>query len=485
MTALLRAILCFSLWLPALAQVPAGVQSSSPALTLAGAVREALDRSAEVEASARELDLASLEEPLILSNLDPQFLSSYAITDDRAPRALPAFQGPYSDSQRWDAGFMQNTLLGTEARLRFANEKLRNPALFRAFDPSVDSRLSIEINQPLLRYFWGRPDVARRRRAGSSVQQARARLRLARESTVIKACAAYLEYYFATELVSIKEGGARDAKALVAKYEDKKRYGLVEESDLLQARSSLEIQQTELLLARSQLERGANALWAVLLRDGSPPADLRTQFPEELPEPGQVAESEALARRADVEAARARREALEWNLRVERLDTLPDLRLSLSYSAVGLGSVYDAAWRDMGTFNHPVRTAGLAVAVPLTFRKERLVRRQAALQLERARADERETAAQAAQDIRNAKETLQLARRRTTSAKRLVELERRKFEAEEANFRRGRSSTDLLLRFQQDIRRAQTELLRAQTDEALARLDLARAQGDRMEAVFP
>ena len=64
----------------------------------------------------------------------------------------------------------------------------------------------------------------------------------------------------------------------------------------------------------------------------------------------------------------------------------------------------------------------------------------------------------------------------------MLELERRKFRAEEENFRRGRSSTDLLIRFQQDIRRAQANLLEAEKDEAVARLELRRCLGFLLEA---
>ncbi|MBI2362588.1 MAG: TolC family protein, partial [Elusimicrobia bacterium] len=52
---------------------------------------------------------------------------------------------------------------------------------------------------------------------------------------------------------------------------------------------------------------------------------------------------------------------------------------------------------------------------------------------------------------------------------------------EEENYRKGRSSTDLVIRFQQDVRRAETELARAQADEALARVELSRASGTLLD----
>lgn len=448
------------------------------ALGLWDAVRESLSGSPEVEAALKESALASLEEPLLLSNLDPKFESSYSVADDRSPRAAPAFQGAYSESERWEAGFAQSTLLGTEARLRWAGERLKNPAAFRVLDPSVDSRLNLELRQPLLRYFWGRPDVARRKRARAGAAGAQARLRLARERAAMESARAYLELHFSSRQAIIQEEGVRDAGMLLAKYEEKKRYGLAEESDLLQARSSLEAQETALLMARSQAEKARNALWAVLCREGSP-VPLETALPgnlPRLPEP-EADEARALFRRPDVAAAGLGRESLEWGLRVEILDTLPDLALSLSYGLGGLHGGYGGSWRDLSSLDHSVKTAGLGVNVPLGFWKERVTRKQAALVLEVARAREREARTRAVREIRDARENLELSRRRVEAGTRLVELERRKFRAEEESFRRGRSSTDLLLRFQQDIRRARIELLRAETDDILSRLDLARSLG--------
>ncbi|MBI4249658.1 MAG: TolC family protein [Elusimicrobia bacterium] len=458
---------------------------STPTLTFQNAVREALSRSPEVEAAHKESILAALEEPILLSNLDPRFQSSYFVADDQAPRAAPAFQGLRAQLEHWEAGFVQNTLLGTEARLRWTNERLKNQATFRVLDPSVDSRLSLDLRQPLLRYFWGRPDLARRQRARAGEDGARARLRQVQENAVLKAARAYLELHFAQEQIRIKTEGVKDAKILLAKNEEKRRYGLAEESDLLQARSSVELQETAVLIAESQRERAQNALWAAMHRE-SLPFRVETSSSEILPRDDDLEASDvkSLSSRPDVQSARKRREALEWNLRVGKLDTLPDLSLSLSYGAAGLAGDYGGSWQDLGSFSHSLKSAGLSLTLPFASTRERLARRQNLLQLEVAAAQAREAESRGLREIRDGRENLRLARLRVEAGRRLLELERRKFRAEEENFRRGRSSTDLLIRFQQDIRRAQANLLEAEMDEAVARLELRRCLGVLLEA-FP
>lgn len=468
MSGLLLGLLCAA----AAAQTP-----STGGWTLAEAVREALAASPEVKASEKRLAEAALEEPALLAELDTTLETGFRYADDRAPRSAPAFQGSRSRTETYNAGLVQKTLLGTDARLTASSSRLSNPTPFRFADPTAESRLNLSVSQPLWRYFAGRPDIARRRRARAGTAAAEQHWRQAREDAALRAARAFLEWRHARELVGINKAGVADAKALLAKYEDKRRYGLVEEGDLLQAQASLESQEILLLVSQSRVETARHALLAALGRPG-------TDLPA--PEPGLSARPAALDALSDEEAvaglpylaaARQRRERAEWDHRVSVLDTYPDLRLQADYGFAGLAGRVGPSWSDVGGWRHPVAAVGATFSIPLGYKRERLTRRAAQLRLEAAAAEEASARAAALRERRDALEALRLARRRTDAGHRLLAIERRKFAAEEAQFKRGRSSTDLLLRSQQDIRRAEAEHLRAETDEALARVELARASG--------
>ncbi|MBI4371747.1 MAG: TolC family protein [Elusimicrobia bacterium] len=465
----MRALLLLLLAAPAAAE-----------LSFEEAVRRALERSPQARAAAARRDELALEEPLLLSSLDPKLGASYSYRDDRAPRAAPTFEGGRLRAERWEAGLSQTTLLGTQARLAWVNERVANPSLFRTLDPSAGSRLSLELRQSLLRYFWGRPDKARRAHARRGLDAAEEDLRSARAAAAAAAAGAWLELRAARLLIALHEEGREDAGRLLARTQEKRLYGTAEESELLQARASLETAETELLLAGSALERARHAL-AAALREEGPPAALSASTGPLVGLPAEAARTdgaeEALPPRPDVEAARRRRDALAWEARIARLDGLPELSLDSSYSFAGLDARYRGAWSDLSTWRHPVAAAGASLSVPLGFRKERITRRQAELRLEAAQADVARAETEARRAWRDAREGLSLARRRLAAARRLALLERGKLSAGQADFRRGRATTDLLVRFQQDLRRAQAELVRAETDEALALVELARQAG--------
>jgi outer membrane protein TolC len=58
-----------------------------------------------------------------------------------------------------------------------------------------------------------------------------------------------------------------------------------------------------------------------------------------------------------------------------------------------------------------------------------------------------------------------------------VSWEKKKYQAELVNFRRGRSTTDVIVRFQRDVQLAESQALRADLELFLATAELARATG--------
>ncbi len=472
--------------IPALALLawagPAGAASPAPPvpLTLATAVREAIESSPEVRRAQEEWRLASLEEPLLLANTDPVLGLKAQAANDRAPRASPAFQGSYADSRGLDLTMNQKWLVGTEAKAFFATQRMDNPAGFRPLNPTIDSRLGLEVRQPLLRYFWGRPDIARRRRARAGVAVTQGRLRRLQDAAAARAAQAYLEASVARETLTIREAGVGDAQKLLQSHREKRRYGLVEESDILQAEASLRAQETEAAIARSALAQADNALRSALWRDTEEPFDAplaRPAAPQRpLPDRREILR-QAWERRGDYQAAQAAAERAEWHLRAQTLETLPELSLFGSYVGAGLDGSASRSWGDAGSFDQRVVTGGLQFEFAFGRKREKLRREEARLQAAAAKAEADALRASIRREVFDGVERLSLARERSRAYGELLSIERRKLASAEEDFRRGRASTDLVIRFQGDIRRAESQALRASADEIGGWAELALAAG--------
>ncbi|MBI2070751.1 MAG: TolC family protein [Elusimicrobia bacterium] len=452
-------------------------------LTLGTAAREALQKSPEIRAAAAQWQKSALEEPGLLALTDPVFGARYSQTDDRSARSAPAFQGAFSKSKDWEASLTQDLLIGTESRLFFRTQELQNPSLFRPIDPTHTSSLGVEIRQPLLRYFWGRPDKAKRRQARAGVKAAANALKQTREKEAAQAMLAYVEVFTAQEQISIREAALADARKLLDNYKEKRRYGLVESSDLLQAEVSVRAQETELRLAQSQLKQAEETLRRALYRRGEEPFEkLRLpEIPQRTPPAMEEAWATAEANRGDYLSAQHLVERAESFVRVEHLSTLPDLSVFGSYAWGGLDSRFSPSWSQVNKGDFPIYTTGVQLKIPLFWKKERIRRAETALNLESARAERDRTAADIRREIGDALENLRLSRDRASAYEELLTLEKEKFQAAQEDFNRGRANTDLLIRFQNDIRRTESLVINAKAQALAGWARLGFATGNLIE----
>ncbi|MFN0116989.1 MAG: TolC family protein [Elusimicrobiota bacterium] len=447
-------------------------------LTPQETIQKTLTQSSEIQKQRFEIQSNELVEPLFLSDLDTQVDSLYTSTTDKSPRSAPVFEGNRSKTDVFNVGFSQKTLLGTQTRLAWENTRLKNPSFFREIDPTVDSILKLEIRQSLLKYAWGRPDVSRRKRYRSDVLVAQERFQFSKESLAIEALKAHLDLYEAKEQVRIAQSALESSERLLRKNLEKKRYGIVEESDVFQAEASLESDKTELLLSKLSFQLAENKL-SELIKETLPQKNeiIISPLPLMIISSLDEALRMAVLNRADLKAQNAVVESSQWAFRSEKLETLPDLFFTGSYGSAGLDNNYNGAWDQVIDFKNPVTMAGLGVSFSIGNKKEKLLRRNKELAHQIALQDQKTLQERINREVNDAWQVWKISKEKLEARDKLFQLQKKKLLAEEKNFSRGRSNTDLLVRFQQDIYRSELELLSAETNEIFSRANLARSVG--------
>lgn len=436
-------------------------------LTLAEAMEKAVKTDPAVQRSAEQLNIARLEEPEFLALTDPSLSLAASVEDDQSPRVAPAFEGPTTRTQMMDMALEQNSIFGTETRLFFNNQRIDNPAIFRPLNPSAESRLGFEIRQSLLRNFWGRPDISKRKKASYNVLSYEQSLIRSQEEAAARAALAYIQVWLTHELVKIQKSSVDNNKRLVEVNKNKLRYGLVENSDYFQAEASYQAKQTDLKLAQSRSRTALQELQAALHE----PQNSHVQYEVSLPSAPlmaipsyQEALSMALINRPDFKSAQFALEQKEWAYRLETLQTMPELSITGAYTSAGLDGKSSHATSDSLNFEDEILYGGLEFRISLQRKREKIAREQARLLRELATTDVDRLKIQIEQEVANVLEELWMAQERVESYRRLVELESKKFNAEKENFIRGRSTTDVLIRFETDIQNSQRQVIEAQAD---------------------
>jgi outer membrane protein TolC len=143
----------------------------------------------------------------------------------------------------------------------------------------------------------------------------------------------YLVVNFNQERINVSKSALDDANRLLATYKEKKRYGLIEDSDLKQAEVTVELHETDLSLAKSDFERMKLELFEYLQRNNQIPSETSfatTLSTSAISTPQDLTEALRLGfnNRNDLKSLKWEMESAEWAYRSERLDTLPDLGLT-------------------------------------------------------------------------------------------------------------------------------------------------------------
>ncbi|MBI4369733.1 MAG: TolC family protein [Elusimicrobia bacterium] len=464
---------------------PESLLAGPAGLSLVDVISEAVANSPAVARAMQEYALASLEEPGFLALTDPVFSASLSGADDRGPRTAPIIEGEYAKSTSLDLALTRQWLTGGQASFFFNTQKTDSPSYFRTINPTMDSELGFKFNQPLMRYFQGRPDIAKREGARSGVKAAEARLRRAQEEAAVQAAFAYVATIIAREQQKTHRAALEDSKQLRDTYAQKRRYGLSEESDLLQAEASVKTQEAELLLAQWQIDRSENLLRAALYWPHQEPISelYLPKNPERAPPDFKTALSAALNNRGDLVAIRHEVERSGWFERLEKLQTLPELSAFVAYTSGGLNEKIFNAWKESLGLSRRVLSGGFEFQLSLGQKQESLRREQAHRQLEALKADLRRVEASCRQDAADAIEQITIAQQRRKTYEELLTIEERKLAAAQENFNRGRATTDLLIRFQGDIHRTKSNLIQAQADDLIGWAKLGLATGTLLETL--
>ena len=455
-------------------RLAAGVFTLEQAWTLS------LQSDPAIERLQAQAELARLEEAALLAETDPEFFGAYQTIEDKSPNPAPAIFGSKTETSMVSGGVRGKLLTATQGSLVFKSEETDNNSIFRTINPMTISSLNLEVRQPLLKHFWGRPDKALRRAARHRHQAALAALMRSKEAVAVRTASYYLDCYLGSKAIELKDQARQEAAKLLSKQKEKQGYGIVERSDVLQAETSLALRDLESTQAKDARDLACAQL-AITLGSKTPMPIDSLVLPD-LPENGLVRAREellasALQDRYDAKAAALSTEAQRQDLRSTKLENLPDLSVMASLGYAGLDASRAASLKALDDYNKNVFTAGISFSIPFAHARERTRKKGALQRLALAQAALADTQRTIVQEVSAALYTLEMARHKKQAAADILDLQRRKYAEEEKNFQRARSTTDMLIRFQLDVNDAQALTLAASVEEAKALISLAAATG--------
>jgi outer membrane protein len=385
--------------------------------------------------------------------------------------------GTDNRSHRYNLGISKAFISGTKARLDWNNQKDSTNSIFTTLNPAYSSVLGLRVEQALLNNFFGLQDRGLLRVAKTQFEATDAVTQRRISEEIYQILSYYWDFVTTVDNVKISQKSLREARRFEKIAAQKQSLGLFESTDVLAAKANRLEMENHLLDAVTEKDNGHGRLLRSLnLSEG---LSLTTQEKisiEELNGTREQSLKKAMNTRTDLIAAKRNLDANKVSLALAKNNRWPELDLVASLALNGVESDYGDALSKIGQADHTNFFIGAQFKMPLENRYARSGAKRAGHEKMKALYELRILENTIAQEIDEQWRNSQAWHKKVNSYKKIQNLQYKKWQEELRKYRNGRSSSDLVIRFQEDYLQAQRVTLSALFQYRMSVLGLRLAE---------
>lgn len=368
---------------------------------------------------------------------------------------------------------------GTTLTLDSINNRNWTDSVFATLNPSHDTSLGITVAQELGKNFFGLQDRGDIKITKLDIQNSKYTSLDKIEADLADTQKAYWDLVLQAERVQIENEMVAQAKQLFDLNKNKLDDGLAEMPDVLAAEANYKERINQFILAQNTLKTKENTL-RLLLNIVDDEISLKPSeqfFILSTSEQRDTSLKYAFENRYDYKEAKNIIKSKNIKMSLKKNDLWPEINLSASLARNGVDVHFNQAFRQIGEEDNPDFTAVLTISFPLENTEARsklkaaeLEKAQALLSLKQL---ERKIVVGIIDKVRNCNVLKELAGNSVA----IAGLQGQKLKAEEKRFSQGRSDTDTLIRFQDDVTRSKWIAAQAKYSYYTALIDLRVQEG--------
>jgi len=473
-------------------------------LTIDEAVRLALDNNLGIQIARFNPQVQDLSVALARSAWVPSFTTVIQGANTSTPNsgflsgATTGQNKTTTGRMLSNVGLLQQTPWGGSYSIGWDSTRSTTSNVFSSFSPQLQSSLSIDIRQPLLRNFSIdnlRLQVIQSEKdrdiADFQLQQA-----IATTSRAVRN--AYWDLAYANASLVVQRQSLDLANESLRETNARIQIGTTPPIDAVEAQAEVAAREQAVIVAEAQIETAQDNLRALVLNQSAPDFWTTRFAPTELPAfqatavDVDAAVRNALQMRTDLLQARKSLEAADVNIKYFRNQTLPDVTATFDYGLTGLGGTPVARVNNLGIpvilpaglsrsfgsvlgdlFGNqfPSWTFGLNISYPLGRSQQEANLARAQLETTQAETQLKNAELQVVTQVRNVGRQVVTGERLVDSTRVARGLAEQRLDAEQKKLAAGTSTNFLVFQ-------AQRDLASARNDELNAVLSYYRAQTD-------
>ena len=409
----------------------------------------------------------------------PDFLASGGATTTTTSQSIFTTVG-VAQNLRWGGGTYS---VGMDASKRTVN-------FTSSFNPQLNSNLSVNFTQPLLRNFG--IDGNRHQLLVARINEDIADLDLRQELTTTERVVrnSYYDLVLAIGQLEVARQSLELARQSQQQNERRVEVGTMAEIDILEAQAEVSRVEESVIIAEAVIKNSEDNLRTLIMNPQQPefwtarlvPTERPTLMPRAVDT--EAAVQAALANRTDLAQARRQLDATRVDIDFARNQKLPDVNLIAAYNTVGVAGTqfefaggqfppvveneiqrsFSDALRDVFGNNFKTWSLQLQINYPIGTSAADAGHAAARLQQEQQQTNLRQMEMGITAQVRDAGRQVSTTLQRVQSTTRAREFAERFLEAEEKRFTVGLSTTFQLLQAQRNLASVRQQELRAIID---------------------
>ena len=366
---------------------------------------------------------------------------------------ISTFSGTEAINREYSLGIEKKIPTGTKFSLDTSGSKSKTDSVFTSLNPNYEVMAGISLKQELGKNFFGLADRSKIKITKIDIENSEFTSLDRIENILYNAQKAYWNLVLKNEEILIKKDMFREAEKLYKIYQDKYLIGLVEEAELLAMEALLYTRESDVSIAALAKETAKNNL-LFLINKGGFDEDVR---PEDslLCSPKTVDLHEAL-----LNAARYRRDYKRVNneLKKNKINIVvkenalwPEIDFEATLTRNNLNSEYNQALEGIGKKDNDEFLFKLSFKIPFEnreakadFEKINLEKKKFLLQLKRV---ERLIL----RELNDKVNQVNITRGQVRLYEKTVDIHKRKLDKQVQRLKSGRSSSDVLVRYEEDL----------------------------------
>ncbi len=394
---------------------------------------------------------------------------------NKSDQAIPIF-GTDNRTTNFNLGLSKVLPSGTRTKLEWANRRESTDSAFSTLNPYYESGVEFSLEQPILKDFFGMQERGGVKIARKQFYAIDALSQRKIAATVYQVLVDYWDWVTRRQIVRVTQRSLREARHFEKLAYEKKSLGLYESTDVLAAKANRLQTQNQLATAtmergnsRGRLQRDLN-----LSRTATLTSTETVLFHPELPD-RETALVEAIENRSDYRATRTTVEEKKIALSLAKNNRWPELDLVASLKLNGVNANYGDGLGEIGGGDHPAYFFGANFSWPIENRLARSETRRAEWEKMKALFELKQMENRVTQEVEEEWRELESWSRQVKANRRIEQLQREKWQQEFKKYRSGRSSSDLVIRYQEDYLTAQRITLQSLFRYRVAALGLQLA----------